>query len=65
MIKIFPTHSIKAIDAATMERDNISSIRLMEQAATAITRKITELWEDKQTPFTIFGTATMEETLLP
>lgn len=55
MMKIFPTSSIKQLDAYTIEHEPISSIDLMERAAQALMKAITERWTDKNTPFVIFA----------
>lgn len=43
-MKIFPSNSIKKLDAYTIEHEPISSIDLMERAATALTEAITQKW---------------------
>lgn len=53
-MKIFPTHTIKKLDQATIEREGIKSFDLMERAAGAITDAIVKRW-DSSTPFTIFA----------
>lgn len=53
-MKIFPTPSIKALDAYTIEHEPIASIDLMERAAQALAAAITERWT-ADTPFTIFA----------
>lgn len=54
MMKIFPTESIRQLDAYTIEHEPIASIDLMERAAEALTRAVTERW-DKETPLTVFA----------
>lgn len=54
-MKIFPTASIKQLDALTIEREPIASIDLMERAANALTEAITERWDDPATPVVIFA----------
>lgn len=64
-MKIFPSSSIKKLDAYTIEHEPIASIDLMERAAQALTKAITERW-DITTPVTVFaGPATMAEMPLP
>lgn len=53
-MKIFPTQSIKALDAYTIEHEPIASIDLMERAAQALAAAIAERWT-ADTPFTIFA----------
>lgn len=53
-MKIFPTASIKQLDAFTIENEPISSIDLMERAAKALTKAISERW-NADTPFTVFA----------
>ena len=53
-MKIIPSSGIKQLDAYTIEHEPISSIDLMERAATALTDAITERW-DTHTPVTIFA----------
>lgn len=55
MIKIFPTASIRQLDAYTIEHEPIASIDLMERAAQALTEAIVQRWDDKETPFTLFA----------
>ena len=43
-MKIFPSSSIKKLDAYTIEHEPIASIDLMERAAQALTKAITERW---------------------
>ena len=40
-MKIFPSSSIKKLDAYTIENEPITSIDLMERAATVLTKAIT------------------------
>lgn len=53
-MKIFPTQSIKELDAYTIANEPIASIDLMERAAQALTQAIAERWE-VDTPFTAFA----------
>ena len=53
-MKIFPSSSIKKLDAYTIEHEPIASIDLMERAAQALTKAITERW-DSETPVTVFA----------
>lgn len=53
-MKIFPSNSIKKLDAYTIEHEPIASIDLMERAAQALTDAITERW-DTETPVTVFA----------
>src|SRR3712207_1557254 len=53
-MKIFPTGSIKKVDAYTIEHEPIASIDLMERAAQALTKEITERW-GTETPVTFFA----------
>ena len=53
-MKIFPTASIKQLDANTIENEPISSIDLMERASHALAEAIEERWEP-DTPFTVFA----------
>lgn len=53
-MKIFPSSSIKKLDAYTIEHEPIASIDLMERAATALTKAITERW-NPETPVTVFA----------
>jgi len=53
-MKIFPSSSIKKLDAYTIEHEPIASIDLMERAATALTNAITERWK-ADTPVTVFA----------
>ena len=53
-MKIFPSNSIKKLDAYTIEHEPIESIQLMERAAQALTEAITKRW-DSSTPVTIFA----------
>ncbi|MCR4764623.1 MAG: NAD(P)H-hydrate dehydratase [Bacteroidaceae bacterium] len=55
-MKIFPTATIKQIDAYTIEHEPIHSLDLMERAATAITKELMSQWPDKDdTRFVIFA----------
>lgn len=53
-MKIFPSSSIKKLDAYTIEHEPISSIDLMERAATALTKAIIQRWTP-QTPVIVFA----------
>lgn len=53
-MKIFPSSSIKKLDAYTIEHEPISSIDLMERAAQALVNEISKRW-NKETPFTVFA----------
>ena len=53
-MKIFPSSSIKKLDAYTIEHEPIASIDLMERAATVLTKAITDRW-NTETPVTIFA----------
>lgn len=53
-MKIFPTASIKQLDAYTIGHEPISSIDLMERASQALAEAIAERW-DSDTPFTVFA----------
>ncbi len=53
-MKIFPTSSIKQLDAYTIEHEPVSSIDLMERAAKALTEAIARRW-NSDTPITLFA----------
>lgn len=53
-MKILPTESIRQLDAYTMEHEPISSIDLMERAATALTEALAKRWQP-DTPFVLFA----------
>lgn len=53
-MKIFPSSSIKKLDAYTIEHEPIASIDLMERAAKALTKAITQRW-GTETPVTVFA----------
>ena len=53
-MKIFTSAQIKELDKYTIENEPISSINLMERAAQAMTRVITELW-GATTPVVVFA----------
>lgn len=53
-MKIFPTTSIKQLDALTIENEPVSSIDLMERASRALVKAISERW-DANTPITVFA----------
>ena len=54
MIKIFPTQSIKQLDAYTIEHEPVASIDLMERAAHGLATAIASRW-DAATPFVVFA----------
>ncbi|MDO4165751.1 MAG: NAD(P)H-hydrate dehydratase [Bacteroides sp.] len=54
-MKIFPTSSIKQLDAYTIENEPIASIDLMERAARALYAAIVQRWKESDTPFTVFA----------
>lgn len=47
-MKIFTTEGIRKIDEATIERDNISSLDMIERAASAIAYEIMSRWRSSQ-----------------
>lgn len=53
-MKIFPTASIKQLDANTIENEPIASIDLMERASRALAEAIAERW-NPDTPFMVFA----------
>ena len=53
-MKIFTATQIKELDRYTMEHEPIRSIDLMERAAKALTRAITERWTNR-TPIVVFA----------
>ncbi|WP_418698610.1 NAD(P)H-hydrate dehydratase [Bacteroides sp.] len=53
-MKIFPTTSIKQLDAYTIENEPIASIDLMERAAEALVKAISKRWS-ADTPMTVFA----------
>ena len=53
-MKIFPTESIKQLDAYTIENEPIASIELMERAARALTGAIAGRWST-DTRMTVFA----------
>lgn len=55
MMKIFPTASIKQLDAFTIENEPVSSFDLMERAAQAIAGALMKKWDDRETPFVFFA----------
>ena len=55
-MKIFPTQSIKELDAYTIENEPIASIDLMERASQALTKAITKRWEADGTVFMRWNT---------
>ena len=55
-MKIFPTSSIKQLDAYTIEHEPIDSWVLMERAAQAVAQEIMSQWPDKDdTRFVVFA----------
>ena len=44
-MKIFPTQSIKELDAYTIENEPIASIDLMERASQALAKAIAGRWD--------------------
>lgn len=64
-MKIFPSNTIKKLDAYTIEHEPIQSIQLMERAANALTEAITNRWVAKPRLLYLPDLVTMEETLLP
>lgn len=54
-MKIFPTASVRLLDAYTIDNEQVTSIDLMERAAIALADAITGRWEDKATRFTLFA----------
>ena len=54
MIKIFPTHEVKQLDAYTIENEPIASIDLMERASQALAKAISERWTN-ETPIVVFA----------
>ena len=53
-MKIFTSAQIHELDKYTIEHEPIESIDLMERAAKAITRAITEMWHN-DTPMVVFA----------
>lgn len=53
-MKIFPSSSVRKLDAYTIEHEPIASIDLMERAAQALTEAICEGW-DAETPVIAFA----------
>ncbi|WP_321517997.1 NAD(P)H-hydrate dehydratase [uncultured Bacteroides sp.] len=53
-MKIFPSIQIKQLDAYTIEHEPISSIDLMERAATVLTTAIMKYWSN-ETPVIVFA----------
>ena len=62
-MKIFPSSSIKKLDAYTIEHEPIASIDLMERAATALTKAIMNRWS-RETPVTVFAGPDRKSTRL-
>ena len=60
-MKIFPSSSIKKLDAYTIEHEPIASIDLMERAATVLTKAITDRARIPPSPF-LPDRETMAET---
>ena len=56
-MKIFPTSVIKQLDAYTIEHEPITSINLMERAASVITDALLALFPNAETPFVVFAGA--------
>ncbi len=55
-MKIFPTSSIRQLDAYTIEHEPIDSWALMERAAKAVAQEIMSQWPDKNdTRFVVFA----------
>ena len=54
-MKLFPTKSLKDIDAYTIEHEPIASIDLMERAAVALTDAICRQYSDTNTPVVVFA----------
>lgn len=54
-MKIFSTACIKDLDAKTIEEEEISSVDLVERAATVLTDAISIRWTDLNTPFVVFA----------
>lgn len=54
-MKIFPAELIRAIDQYTIENELISSIDLMERAATAIAAKLMNIYPNTNTEFAVFA----------
>lgn len=53
--KIFPCSEIKEIDKYTIENEQISSLDLMERAASSLYVRLTQLYESRYTTFKIFA----------
>lgn len=53
-MKIFTSAQIRELDKYTIEHEPISSINLMERAATAIVHEITAVW-GADTPVVVFA----------
>lgn len=53
-MKIFTSSQIRDLDKYTIEHEPVSSVNLMERAAKAIARFISQKWS-AQTPFTVFA----------
>ncbi len=53
-MKIFPTSSVKQLDAYTIENEPVASIDLMERAASALAEEICARWQ-ADTPMTVFA----------
>lgn len=53
-MKIFPTQSIKELDAYTIEHEPVASIDLMERASRALAEAIAKRWK-AETPVTVFA----------
>ena len=61
-MKIFPSSSIKKLDAYTIEHEPIASIDLMERAAQARLKAITNRWNRKHLSPSLPDRAIMAET---
>ena len=53
--KIFPCSEIKEIDKYTIENEPVSSLDLMERAASSLYVRLTQLYESRYTTFKIFA----------
>ncbi len=54
VMKLFPAHVIKEIDAYTVRHESVASIDLMERAACELTKAVAERW-GKEVPVTVFA----------
>lgn len=64
-MKIFTATDIRAIDAATVAKEGIASIDLMERAASAVAFEIVSRWVPSQRIIILRVRATMAATRLP